>query len=115
MRRAAFVLALALAAAPLRAGPAEQAAAALALLDEATEALSEAGSGRDRVAALTETITAVEGGLDAVRAGMRQAAIREQALTGRLAAKEAEVAELRRLLATLTTGRRRAPPAVTSR
>lgn len=82
---------------PLRAeapDPAEDARAAAARMSEATRALDEAQSARDRVKALTGTIRAFEDGLTAMREGLRRAAIREQALTRELHAREDEIAQL---------------------
>jgi septal ring factor EnvC (AmiA/AmiB activator) len=73
---------------------ATQARAAATALEEASKQLDTAEGARDRVRALTETIQAFETGLGAMRAGLRQAAIRGSQLTQRLQSREAEVAQL---------------------
>lgn len=86
------VLSVSAAAAQTEAGA--QATAALAQLDAAALDLGKAKKARDRVRALTATIHAFEAGLSAMREGLRQAAIRERVLNERLAAREADVAQL---------------------
>lgn len=71
-----------------------QARAAVAMLEDASRKLDAADGARDRVRALTETIQAFETGLAAMRTGLRQAAIREQQLSARLAARDSEVGQL---------------------
>ncbi len=93
MIRAAF-LSLALLAGPALATPAQEAREAMALLEEAAVQLQQADGGRDRVAALTQTVYAFEDGLAAVRTGLRAALQREETLTGQLATKETEIARL---------------------
>jgi murein hydrolase activator len=96
MRRAAF-LSLLLAmpfAATAETEAARVARAAADALESASTQLAEADGARDRVQALTLTIQAFEAGLGAMRAGLRQAAINESQLTGKLQAREAEVASL---------------------
>lgn len=73
---------------------AEAARIAATRLDEATQQLNAADSARDRVAALTETVRAFEDGLEALRDGLRRAALREARLTRELAAREAEISDL---------------------
>lgn len=63
--------------------------------------LQQAGDARDRVAALTETVLAYETGLSALRAGIRQAALREQALTAELNDQRGEIAQLLGVLQTI--------------
>ena len=75
--------------------------AAAQQIDAAATALAQADSARDRVRALSETTRAFEAGLEAMRDGMRRAAIREQALAAGLQAQQAELAQL---LAALQTG-----------
>lgn len=87
--------------------PAEAALAAKSRLEAAARQLDEAGSARDRVAALTETVRAYEDGLVALRDGLRRASIREQTLTAELNAKSDEVARLLGVLQTM--GRAPAP------
>ncbi len=60
--------------------PAALARQAMADLDAAHLALSEADSASDRVKALSQTIRAFEDGLDALREGLRRAALREAAI-----------------------------------
>jgi chromosome segregation ATPase len=66
--------------------------AAAQQIDAAATALAQADSARDRVRALSETTRAFEAGLEAMRDGMRRAAIREQALAAGLQAQQAELA-----------------------
>ena len=63
-------------------------------IEKAARALDAADNARDRVAALTQTVQAFENGLEALRDGMRRAALREARLTRELQAREGEVAEL---------------------
>ena len=102
-----FVLFVAFLASPVVADPAALARAAIAQLDDAAVQLDEAENGRDRVAALTETVHAFEDGLTAIRSGLRSAAQEEERLTRMLNAKEAEVA---RLIGVLQVIGRRATP-----
>jgi len=67
---------------------------AAAQLEAASVALQEAEGARDRVAALTRTVQAYEEGLLAMREGMRRAAIRQEAIRLKFAAKREEVAQL---------------------
>ncbi|AXI40883.1 murein hydrolase activator EnvC [Sulfitobacter sp. SK011] len=73
---------------------ASQARAAAAELEIASALLDSAEGARDRVKALTETIQAFEKGLGAMRAGLRQVAIREAQLSQKLQASDGEVAQL---------------------
>ena len=68
LRLAAFCLCLAALAPAVRAGPAEDARAAVAALALAMAGLDRARSARDRVNALTETEQAFDAGLAALRA-----------------------------------------------
>lgn len=111
MRRLALGLAVALALASGAGGAedaAEAARAAAARLDRAAEQLEAAQSARDRVRALTATVRAFEDGLEAMREGLRRAAIRETQLARSLAARDAEVAGLLGALLTVEA----APPPV---
>ncbi len=93
--RAAFLaLALALTAPAAWAGVAEEAAAASDNLARAVEALEQADTAKDRIAALTQTIRAYEQGLAAMRQSMRQAELRKSELDARLEAKRDDVAQL---------------------
>jgi len=97
MKRVAVALALMLAgavAAQDAPEPAEAARGAARRLAEASAMLDRAEGARDRVRALTETIRAYEDGLEAMREGLRRAAISEQALSGELAVREDEIAQL---------------------
>ncbi|MGJ5617978.1 murein hydrolase activator EnvC family protein [Sulfitobacter sp. MF3-043] len=80
---------------------ASQARAAAAELEIASALLDSAEGARDRVKALTETIQAFEKGLGAMRAGLRQVAIREAQLSQKLQASDGEVAELLGVLQTI--------------
>ena len=74
--------------------PAQAARAAAQRLSEAGQMVDSAEGARNRVRALTEAIRAYEDGLEAMREGLRRAAIREQALAGELAARNDEIARL---------------------
>lgn len=92
---ALFVLAGSLSGTPANAETvAEQAARASADLSAAVTALDAAISARDQVSALSQTIHAYETGLDALREALRQASIREAALTLDLDAKRDRIAQL---------------------
>ena len=96
----AAALALMLAAAPAAAQTvAQDAARAAADLQAAIAALDAAQGARDRVAALTQTIRAYETGLAALREGLRQARLRETALTLRFDAERARLGQLLGVLA----------------
>ncbi|GAD54300.1 murein hydrolase activator EnvC family protein [Limimaricola cinnabarinus] len=109
--RAALLLALALLAGPAGTAMAQDTAtaaqAAAARLAAASQSLAAAQASRDRVAALTETVRAYEEGLEALRDGLRRAAIRERAIAVELGAKRAEIAGL--LGALLSMSRAPAP------
>lgn len=87
--------------------PSQAALEAAALLKQASVALTEADSARDRVSALTETIQAYETGLSAMRDGLRRAALREAQLVAELQVREQDVAQLLGVLQTIETT---APP-----
>ena len=89
---------------------ANQARAAVAMLEEASARLDEAKSARDRVRALTETVRAFETGLAAMRTGLREAAIREAQLSAKLATRDIEVAQLLGVLQSM--GRAGSPTAL---
>lgn len=93
LRAAAFALALTSAPAAAQ-GVAEQAAQASADLQAAVAALQAAEGARDRVAALTETIRAYETGLGALREALRQASLRETALTLQFNAQRDRISQL---------------------
>lgn len=101
MIRAAALALLLLLAPAARADVAAEAARAAADLQTAIAAMQEADRARDRVAALTQTIRAYEQGLEALREGLRQAAIREAALQLQFEAKRDRVARLLGVLAAL--------------
>jgi murein hydrolase activator len=99
MRRAAPVLALLVAllagAVPAQTpSAADQGAAASRALLSAIEGLEAAKSGKDQVAALTDTIQAYEQGLGTLREALRLATIRETALLLRFEAKRDRVSRL---------------------
>ncbi len=87
--------------------PSKAALDAAEMLEQASIALTDAESARDRVKALTETIKAYEAGLSAMRDGLRRAALREAQLTAELRIQEQEVAQLLGVLQTIETT---APP-----
>jgi septal ring factor EnvC (AmiA/AmiB activator) len=74
--------------------PADAARAAAERLAEASQMLEAAEGARNRVKALTETIQAYQDGLQAMREGLRRAAIREETLSRDLQSREDEVAQL---------------------
>lgn len=74
--------------------PATDARAAAEALGQAAEALAGAEGARNRVKALTEVIRAYEDGLEAMREGLRRAALREEVLQAELRAREDEIAQL---------------------
>lgn len=94
LRAVALALCLALTAPAAQADVAEEAAAASDNLARAVEALEQADSAKDRIAALTQTIRAYEQGLAAMRQSMRQAELRKSELDARLEAKRDDVAQL---------------------
>ena len=67
---------------------------AVAQLQSASFLLDRAGSARDRVRALTETVAAYEAALDAIRNGLRAATIRETQLNLQLDAKRDKIERL---------------------
>ena len=95
----AAVLALCLSASAALAGVAEDAAQAAIDLQTAVTALGDASEAKDRVAALTQTIKAYEQGLAALREALRQAELRESALTLQFQAKRDRIAQLLGVLA----------------
>jgi len=76
-------------------------------LDAAATSLIQAENASDRVTALTQTVSAYEEGLVALRQGMRQVAVREAALRQIFDARSAEIS---RLLAALQTMERSPAP-----
>lgn len=89
--------------------PGELARQASEDLRAAATALRQSRDADDRVAALAETVRAYEAGLASLRAGVRQAAIREEAIAAEFAARKAE---LERLVAVLITMSRAPQPAL---
>ncbi len=90
-----------------QADPSDGARAAADMLETARVSLEDAQSARDRVRALTETISAYEEGLSALRSGRRQASLRAVQLSTKLQAEEEEVATL--LAALLRVGGTNSP------
>lgn len=78
--------------------PAMTAREAGRMLEDAALALAEAQGARDQVEALTETVRAYEHGLEALRAGLRDVAVRERTI---LLVFEAEHERLAQLLGAL--------------
>lgn len=76
------------------ADPALLAEEAAAQLGVAQAALEAAEGAQDRVAALTDVITAYESGLEAMREGMRRAALREAEIARMFDADQARLAQL---------------------
>lgn len=102
--RAGLLLCVALGlSAPARAevDPVLAARKAAQALDIAGLTLQEAKGARDRVAALTQTVRAYEAGLQALREGLRRAAIRERTLSLELESRRAEIAQLTGVLLTM--------------
>ena len=81
---------------------ARRAAQALA---EAAVALEEARAARDRVAALTRVVRAYEDGLAALRAGLREAILREREIAAGFEARRAEIMQLTGALAGMEQNR----------
>jgi len=77
-----------------QADPATLAQDAASQLNAAHRALNEASGARDRVAALTQTIRGYENGLDALREGLRRAAIRENAIRLEFESESSRVSRL---------------------
>lgn len=96
MRMIAVLLLLALPAAAQQ-GPDDAAAQILA----AAAQLAAAEGAADQVAALTQTVQAYEAGLVAMRQSLREITAREAALSATLAARQAEIADLLMVLATI--------------
>ncbi|ATG48518.1 peptidase M23 [Celeribacter ethanolicus] len=98
LRAAAFYLILggAIASGPVLAqeSPADLAEAALAQFNDAHGALQAAQSSTDRVKALTGVVRAYEDGLEAMRAGLRQVALRESELSREFADESGQFAQL---------------------
>ena len=74
--------------------PVAAAGAAARMLEAAAVALSDAEGARDRIEALTATVQAYEQGLESLRAGIRDAALRERAIVLVLEAERARLARL---------------------
>ncbi len=68
-------------------------------LEAAAEALAGAEKAKDRIAALTRTIRAYEEGLQAMREGLRRAAIREAAIRMKFESQSGELSDLLAALA----------------
>lgn len=102
-----LALILALLAPPAAADPAETARAAARDLLAAVDGLAVAQRARDRVAALTAAITAHEDGLGALRAGLRDATLREAEIA-RAFERQSEVTA-RLLAAMMAIGRVEGP------
>lgn len=81
--------------------PADIARAAAARLEAASVALHQATSAKDRVKALTQTVQAYETGLEALRVGLRRAAIRERQLEADLSSREDDIGQLLAVLQTI--------------
>lgn len=104
MLRAALIACALVVAAPVAANavdPADQARKAALRLDEAAQQLQQAKSARNRVKALSETLRGYEDGLEAMREGLRRAAIREKQLIAELTAREADISRLLGVLQTM--------------
>ena len=81
--------------------PVQIALDAAAQLEAASGQLEAATEASDRVAALTQTVQAYEGGLIALRDGLRRAAIREETVRAALAAQSDQISRLLGVLQTM--------------
>lgn len=100
IRSAAAILWLSAGAA--LASPADLAQKAADDLRGAISALDAAQSRSDRVAALTQTISAYEAGLGALREGLRRAAVREDEIQAAFAAKREDIGKLLGVMSTMS-------------
>lgn len=73
------------------------------MLDAAANALADADSASDRVAALTQTVRGYEEGLSALREGLRRASIRERSIALEFEAKRDRLSRLLGVLQTMGT------------
>lgn len=101
IRAAVLGLTLVFAAPAAWGGVAEDAAAAAADLQVAVAALQKAEGGKDSVTALTQTIRAYELGLAALREALRQAELRDAALTVQFQTKRDRIAQLLGVLSSI--------------
>lgn len=102
-----LVLAVALSAHSAAADPAETARSAALEVIEAIDGLVEARSARDQIAALTRTIQAHEAGLSDLRAGLREAALREGTIRRQFDQQSEDISRL--LAAMMAVGRVEGP------
>ncbi|WP_420496768.1 murein hydrolase activator EnvC family protein [Szabonella alba] len=102
-RAAALALTIGLPGATGAQDVAADARSAASDLTAAIVAMEAAGSSRDRVAALTRTISAYESGLAALRDGLRQAQVREASLLLQFDAQRDRVAQLLAVLGQMET------------
>lgn len=86
---------------PAQESPAALAEEALAQFDAARARLDEASAATDRVKALTGVIRAYEEGLEAMRAGLRQVALREAELSAEFESESGRVANVMAVLLSL--------------
>ncbi|TVP73464.1 MAG: peptidase M23 [Rhodobacteraceae bacterium] len=96
--RAFSLVAALICAMPVQAGPADRAMNAARALEAATAAMQQAQGGRDQIAALSQTILAYEDGMVSLRDGLREAQLREAALTRQFTADGETMARLLSLL-----------------
>ncbi len=101
MKRLLFFLMALFVAAPAVANPVAEAEAASRALQQAAVSLSQARTAGDRISALTRTVRAYEDGLTALRAGLRQATVRERSIEARLQADETRIGALLGALQTM--------------
>ena len=104
MRWLAFILAISLPHLSLAQDAGAGARSASNQLANASIKLDQADGARDRVKALTETVLAYEAGLTAMRDGLRRAALREEQLSRKLAARDTETAAFIGVLQSLGAG-----------
>ncbi|WP_113912071.1 murein hydrolase activator EnvC family protein [Roseovarius dicentrarchi] len=81
--------------------PGAAARSAAEMLGEATRALDASEGAASRVKALTQTVRAFEAGLRAMRVGLRNAAIQEQAVARDLASRDKEIAQFLGVLSSI--------------
>lgn len=103
IRRLGPILALCLAASSVHAAETavQQARSAAVELKSAVIGMQAAGSTKDRVRALTQTIKAYETGLSALRAGLRRVSFSEDAVKAQIAAKRARISQLLGVLSSI--------------
>ncbi|MGC8201496.1 murein hydrolase activator EnvC family protein [Aliiroseovarius sp. PTFE2010] len=90
----AFALILSTGHAHAQETPSELAERAARLMEAAHRSLNDANTKANRIAALTQTVSAYEDGLDALREGLRRASIREAAIARKFDAESEKLSQL---------------------